>query len=70
MYKVLKYARENKNGEFWQERFRKLGHTVETRILGTDIITTDDPENIKALLAAQFQDYGMASPYQTWMAVL
>jgi hypothetical protein len=33
-------------------------HTAEGSILGARIVTTDDPENIKAILATQFKDFG------------
>lgn len=47
--------------ELWQERFKELNtNTVELSILGDRILFTDDPENIKAMLALQFGDYGMA----------
>lgn len=36
-----------------------MNRTVETTLLGQRIILTDDPENIKAILASQFGDYGM-----------
>lgn len=46
--------------ELWQDRFRQLKtNTVETTLLGERIIFTDDSENIKAILASQFADYGM-----------
>lgn len=50
--------------ELWQKRFKELNtNTVELSILGDRLIFTDDPENIKAILALQFGDYGMAFSY-------
>lgn len=36
---------------------------VEGRMLGRRIIFTADPENIKAILATQFADYGKGEPF-------
>ena len=45
--------------ESWEGRFEEMGsHTLEVSILGRRVILTDDPENIKAVLATQFHDYG------------
>lgn len=54
---------ENENLRFWHSLFRKYGHpsnpfTVETSVLGIRLVFTADPENIKAILATQFNDYG------------
>ncbi|GAW19911.1 hypothetical protein ANO14919_094040 [Xylariales sp. No.14919] len=38
-------------------------YNVESRILGLRIIFTADPENIKAILATQFSDYGKGEPF-------
>lgn len=39
--------------------FKDAGaNTVEFTILGRRVIQTADPENIKAVLATQFHDYG------------
>ncbi|KAI1082964.1 cytochrome P450 52A11 [Whalleya microplaca] len=37
--------------------------TGEGRILGTRLVLTADPENIKAVLATQFSDYGKGEPF-------
>ncbi|KAH8905143.1 cytochrome P450 [Coniochaeta sp. PMI_546] len=55
---------EHKNLEFWRENFTKFGGwTGETNIIGRRIIFTADPENIKAILATQFGDYGKGQPF-------
>jgi len=47
---------------FWEKNFRNWGqpdnYTTEVSAGGERIIFTADPENIKAILATQFQDYG------------
>jgi cytochrome P450 len=50
-----------KNLEFWRDFiFRDVpsSWTAEVRILNQRVIFTADPENIKAVLATQFADYG------------
>ena len=45
--------------------------TVETRMLGMRAVCTADPENIKAILATQFQDFGKGEPFhQQWSELL
>lgn len=46
--------------ELWQRRLKGLNtSTIEISLLGKRVLFTDDPENIKAILASQFGDYGM-----------
>ena len=40
-----------------QERFAQAGNTYACRIPGSRIVVTCEPENVKALLATQFQDF-------------
>ncbi|CCX31620.1 Similar to Cytochrome P450 52A1; acc. no. P10615 [Pyronema omphalodes CBS 100304] len=59
VYCVLKYAKMNKNREFWAMRFTELqNYTMELEMLWKRIIFTSEPENIKAVLATQFNDFG------------
>jgi cytochrome P450 len=53
-----------KNLDFWYWVFNSIsGWTSETRIFELRIIFTADPENIKAILATQFADYGKGEPF-------
>ncbi|KAJ3570616.1 hypothetical protein NPX13_g5674 [Xylaria arbuscula] len=50
------------------ERFREMmsvstNYTAETTLLGRRLVLTADPENIKAILATQFSDYGKGEPF-------
>lgn len=66
IWETIQWARKHKNMELWQHRLELLrANTMEITILGERIILTQDPENIKAILASQFGDYGMASPLLT-----
>ena len=44
--------------EFWESLFVEYGHTYETFPVGKRCVFTDEPDNIRAILATQFQDYG------------
>lgn len=35
-----------------------LGHTAEYRMLGTQLVITDDPENTKFIMSTRFGDWG------------
>jgi len=60
----MKASAVHKNHLLWENMFATLNnHTVEVRIIGRRIIFTDDPENIKAILASQFHDYGKGEPF-------
>lgn len=50
----------------WRDLFASVGSnlwTAETRTLGRRLVFTADPENIKAILATQFSDYGKGEPF-------
>ncbi|KAI9720609.1 MAG: hypothetical protein M1812_002789 [Candelaria pacifica] len=73
LYGAVKGALAHKNLEFWQSIFDKAGvsssnhgahrYTCEGTPGGRRIIFTADPENIKAILATQFADYGKGKPF-------
>lgn len=49
---------------FWQRLFRRVpSGTAEVRVFGRRIVFTVDPDNIKAILATQFSDYGKGEPF-------
>ncbi|KAK3300298.1 cytochrome P450 [Chaetomium fimeti] len=57
---------------FWRDMFKHApSHTVEGRLAGRRIVFTADHENIKAILATQFNDYGKGEPFhEEWKAFL
>ncbi|CAK7219973.1 hypothetical protein SCUCBS95973_003998 [Sporothrix curviconia] len=64
IYRTLKAAAEHKNRENWNSIFKSVNsHTAEFRVLTRRIIFTEDHDNIKAILATQFQDYGKGEPF-------
>ena len=55
----------HKNLDMWRWVFSSSGgsYTAEARPMGNRIIFTADPENIKAILATQFGDFGKGEPF-------
>lgn len=52
------------NEQVWDKHSKKINGTVNTfifQILGRNLIQTRDPENIKAILATQFNDFNLGS---------
>lgn len=67
LYKEQVAARASKRLlEAGAERYRKMGNTFQAKIMGTDFITTKDPENIKALLATNFKDFGLGQRIESF----
>jgi hypothetical protein len=63
IYDAVTHAMRDENYQFWLKTFRDYGnpadpYTIETSVSGRRVLLTSDPENIKAILATQFADYG------------
>ena len=52
-------ARSHKLLSWAQKRHRRYGNTLTTRYLTTDLISTIEPENVKAILATNFEDWAL-----------
>lgn len=64
--RALKNTSKNKNLEAWHRFFNDApvnDYTVEAEVLGRRIIFTCNPENIKAVLATQFNDFGKGEKF-------
>lgn len=70
------YFAHYRNHEFWWKIFLKTGnprnpYTTESIAVGQRMIFTADEENIKAILATQFSDYGKGPQFRKeWMDFL
>ena len=67
-YRGISSTIRHKNLEFWEYLFSNFGtaaspYTVEAQIVSERFIFTAEPENIKAILATQFEDYGKGKPF-------
>lgn len=66
LYNVISHIIADKNYEMWTEmfaRYGKGGYTVEAGI-GERVILTAEPDNIKAILATQFKDFGKGEQFR------
>ena len=54
---VAKALREGHVVEFITQKYNEYGWTFEQNVLGRSGISTIEPENLKALLATQFNDF-------------
>jgi hypothetical protein len=45
--------------ETGRQRYLDHGHTYQITLLGNTFVTTDEPENIKCILATNFKDFGI-----------
>lgn len=73
-YEVITFALKDKTYDMWVGMFEKWcgpgRYTIEAGI-GERVILTADPENIKAILATQFKDYGKGEQFRKdWHAFL
>ena len=62
-WEISKLAREQRaKHEFLEasrQRYLANGHTYQITVMGNTFVTTDEPENIKCILATNFKDYGI-----------
>jgi cytochrome P450 len=66
LYQVMTYMLRDESLELWQKMMKdygKGGYTVEAGS-GERVILTADPENIKAILATQFKQYGKGEKFR------
>lgn len=71
IYSAVQATIHHKNLENWQYFFRTTGvdndgngaFTLEVRAFDRRVVFTADPENIKAILATQFGDFGKGEPF-------
>ncbi|KAK4218187.1 putative cytochrome P450 of the CYP52 family [Rhypophila decipiens] len=64
IYQSIKSSMNHRVMEQWRWIYAHThSHTAETRILGRRIMFTVDPDNIKAILATQFGEFGKGKPF-------
>lgn len=69
IFSGVRHVLNNTNLEFWQDIFGRFGnpanpYTVEAIPLGQRLVFIADEENIKAVLATQFQDFGKGPQFR------
>ena len=68
MWDGVKHALRDDSLRFWHKNFMRYGapenpYTLEARTGGERIVFTCDPENIKAILASRFNDFGKGEEF-------
>lgn len=65
VWAAIKVTKKQKNLEHWRDVYfvNSNSWTGEARILNQRIVFTADPENMKAVLATQFGDFGKGEPF-------
>ena len=69
LFEAIWYVVHHRNYEWWLSIFAKSGnkslpYTIESVTVGQRIIFTADEENMKAVLATQFADYGKGPQFR------
>jgi hypothetical protein len=69
LIRTLYYFSQHRNHEIWWQWFGTHGNknrpwTVETVMAGQRLVLTADEDNIKAILATQFADYGKGPQFR------
>ncbi|KAK9364725.1 cytochrome P450 [Lipomyces kononenkoae] len=67
---IMRFLRAHKLLEYMTADFGKHGTTFGASVLGQQNIWTIEPENIKALLATKFNDYGLGTRYNAFFPLL
>ena len=63
--RLSRAAQEKRILEYQAQRFEEVGkNTFALKILGKGVVATREPENVKALLATQFQDFCLGDRHQ------
>ncbi|CAG88380.2 DEHA2E18590p [Debaryomyces hansenii CBS767] len=71
MFRLLKAKREGTMVDVTKERYKELGvDTFNVNIAGTHAVVTRDPENIKAILATQFNDFALGKRHTHFKPLL
>jgi cytochrome P450 len=68
--RLTKAVREKRWIDHLYNEYAVYGNTYQQRFLSRNIITTIEPENIKALLATQFKDFSLGTRHQQFYPLL
>lgn len=68
LFQAVWYFLHHRNHEFWDKIFKQgnpnLPYTLESIFFGQRIVFTADEDNVKAILATQFGDYGKGPQFR------
>lgn len=66
VYKVFQHNKACKMMEMWRDEFfgKSGAWTIEASVFGDRLVVTAEPDNIKAILATQFTDFGKGERFR------
>lgn len=62
----IKRAKDNTGLQAVLQRFQATGNTYSVSLMGQKVFSTREPENIKAVLSTQFEDFSLGSRLVQW----
>ena len=69
-YRLTKAVKEKRWIEYLAEQYGINGYTFSQRIFSRKIISTAEPENLKAILATQFKDFCLGNRHEEFYPLL
>ena len=69
-FKLSQAVKEKRWVEFIADQYQTYGNTVRQVFLSRTIISTIEPENIKAILATQFKEFGLGTRHREFYPLL
>lgn len=66
LYEIIKAKNENRLLDLFHERHEQLGRTYANKNMNKMHVMTNDPENIKAVLATRFDDWYVTRTISCW----
>lgn len=69
-YRLTKAVREKRWIDYLAEQYALNGNTFHLRFLSRKLLATIEPENVKALLATQFQDFCLGTRHEQFYPLL
>lgn len=69
-YRLAQAVREKRWVEYIANQYAINGHTFGQNVLGRKMVSTIEPENIKAVLATQFNDFGLGTRHREFYPLL
>ncbi len=69
-YRLAQAVREKRWVEYIAGQYANNGHTFGQNVLGRKIVSTIEPENVKAVLATQFNDFCLGTRHREFYPLL
>ncbi|KAL5340880.1 cytochrome P450 [Aspergillus crustosus] len=69
-YRIIQATKQRRSIEHLSDRYDEYGTTFYQEMLGNITISTIDPENLKAILGTQFQDFSLGTRHRQFYPTL